>query len=707
MIAIQSEKVYFCTGGPAREQRRAKDGTARQTASLGVLPTLPGHVIIVLRCAPPMTRIQIDQIYCGKEGRPMKKILSLLLALAMLLSATGALALNYTGRQGNEATFETLEEARVSGPLAVQDLETNGTKTFISSPVLDGYPEGTFVYRSANLYGGRASARQNTNIVVYADQNFEDKADAKAYLEELGLIKIIDEAIGSIVLVTPTATKGSSGVTYGYTKADQQNYYKLQTAMLSQKATSTNAEGQSVSWCDAEYFGGYSFFYVIGIGIGATFLNNYVAPVLDYVSRIGGLLLINGTMERIREVADEVPAYLVNADAATIAKYEAANGTDLVRLENGKKITFNHEFPVRRVVTVEAAEVDLPALIEDAYYNFFIKAQRSQTLSTGGPTSASSPWQGYAQDSAPYSLEPRNAIINGRTLDGINLAEFHEDRFNVEGAVTPDGEYLETWYEYMPDEVLDGTAPEHSIPLLVLQHGGGDDPRLYVEEQGYLKLMGERRIAAIAPEHQYITDFIPEATTLLVKYILDKFPALDPARVYVTGYSMGGWATYSSVNGDASLYAAGFAQAIIARAITDEQKAQYEYLDMPMMCSTSEYDYFVDAATHNLGASYLGQLNEFMGYNGIKPLEGEQDFDKYPILGYPADIYETRILNGEYLNHTWLFLNDKGVPMNGVNYTECNTHALYAEYANVVWDFFKHYSRDPETKEIIYNPYAF
>ena len=52
---------------------------------------------------------------------------------------------------------------------------------------------------------------------------------------------------------------------------------------------------------------------MIGIGIGATFLNNYVAPVLDYVSRIGGLLLINGTMERIREVADEVPAYLVNA----------------------------------------------------------------------------------------------------------------------------------------------------------------------------------------------------------------------------------------------------------------------------------------------------------------------------------------------------------------------------------------------------------
>ena len=636
----------------------------------------------------------------------MKKLLSLLLALAMLLSVTNAFALGYTGRQGNEATFETLEEARANGPAAVQDLETNAGKTFVSSPALDGYPEGTYVYRSANLYGGRASARQNTNIVVYADVNFESKEEAKAYLEDLGLIKIIDEAVGSVVLVTPTASAGSSGTTYGYTKADQNNYYKLQTAMLSQKATSTDAEGNSVSWCDAEYFGGYSFFYVIGIGIGATFLNDYVVGVLDYVSRIGSILLVNGTMLRASKVADEIPAYLVNADAATIAKYEAANGTDLVKLEKGKKTTYNHEFPVRSVVTVEAEEIDLPAIIEDAYYNFFIKAQRSQTLPTGGYASASSPWQGYAQDSAPYSLEPRNAMINGRTADGIVMEEFHEDRFNVPGAIVEDtGEYLETWYEYMPEEVLDGTAPDHSIPLIVLQHGGGDDPRLYVEEQGYLKLMGERRIAAIAPEHQYITDMIPEATTLLVKYILDKYPALDPSRVYVTGYSMGGWATYSSVNGDASLYAAGFAQAIIARAITDEQKAQYEYLDMPMMASTSEYDYFVDG-NHNLGASYLGQVNEFMGYNGIAPLEGEQDFETYPILGYPADVYYTRILNGEYVNHTWLFYNEDGIPMNGINYTECNTHALYAEYANVVWDFFKHYSRDPETKEIIYNPYA-
>ena len=82
----------------------------------------------------------------------MKKTLSLLLVLILLVSAGNALALGYTGSQGNEATFELLEETRVSGPIAVANLETNAGKLFVSHPVLDNYPEKTtYVYRSANL----------------------------------------------------------------------------------------------------------------------------------------------------------------------------------------------------------------------------------------------------------------------------------------------------------------------------------------------------------------------------------------------------------------------------------------------------------------------------------------------------------------------------------------------------------------------------
>ena len=60
----------------------------------------------------------------------LKKTLSLILATALACSAGSALALNYSGSQGNEATFELLEEARVSAPAAVQHLELNESKTF-------------------------------------------------------------------------------------------------------------------------------------------------------------------------------------------------------------------------------------------------------------------------------------------------------------------------------------------------------------------------------------------------------------------------------------------------------------------------------------------------------------------------------------------------------------------------------------------------
>ena len=82
--------------------------------------------------------------------------LTLALALMMSLSFTsGAFALNYSNRQGNKATFETLEETRVSSPAAAAS-QGSGKGNFKSHTVLDGYPKGTtYVYRSANLWGGR------------------------------------------------------------------------------------------------------------------------------------------------------------------------------------------------------------------------------------------------------------------------------------------------------------------------------------------------------------------------------------------------------------------------------------------------------------------------------------------------------------------------------------------------------------------------
>ena len=630
-----------------------------------------------------------------------------------LLLPSSAVALNYSGSQGNRATFETLEETRVSSPVAVATLETNNGRKFKSHPVLDGYPKGTtYVYRSANLYGGRAAARLNTDILVFSEKSFANKDDALAYLKDLGLVRIIDQAIGSVVLITPSDPKS------GFTANDQKYYYALQTAIFSQKASET-VDKVTTSYSDAEYFGGFGYTYVIGIDGGATFLNNYVASTFDYVSRIAGMLLIDGKMDNVRNVAALVPAYLVNAPEAVIEKYKIANDVNASVNADGVDTYFDQALPLKKVVVASDASPDAAKYIKDAYYNLFIKAMRIPVIHQGLYT-ASTPYQGYSLDQAPYSLSARNAVINGVTEDGIHLTHYSEEAFS--NIKTAEGEYLQTWFEYLPDEVVKGTAPAGTVPLILALHGGGDDPRQFVDEIGLLSLAGTERFAMVAPEHQSIgfslrgpmgpsgpqgDGILPDVLPKFVKYILKKYPALDASRVYVTGYSMGGAATLGAINGDPSVFAAAVPMAAAPYLGTPQQVAQFKNAHLPVMFTTSSFDLggAFNPAAGTIAVGYQTQLNLFLGYNEMKKIDAF-DFKTYPINGFKADRIVKVELNGEYGNTRW-FINDaNGIPMIGLSYTENLNHALYPQYAKIFWEFVKNYSRDQKTGAIRYNPYA-
>jgi poly(3-hydroxybutyrate) depolymerase len=634
---------------------------------------------------------------------------SFLMSLTVTLVATSAaLAINYSGSQGNRATFETLEETRASSPVAVATLETNGTKTFKSHPVLDGYPKGTtYVYRSANLFGGRAAARLNTDILVFAERSFTSKDAALAYLKDLGLIDIIDRAIGSLVLVTPSDPKA------GFTAGDQKCYYALQTAMLAQKGSET-VNKVTTFYSDAEYFGGYGYTYVIGLDGGATFLNNYVAGTFDYVTRIAGMLLINGKMDNIRAVAALVPAYLVNASDSIVEKYKKANDVDAYMTAGGLETFFNQALPLKKVVVARDQNPDAARYIKDAYYHMFVKAMRAPVTRQGLYT-ASTPYQGYNFDQAPYSLCDRNAVMDGVTEDGIHLIRRTEERFS--DLKTAAGEYLQTWFEYVPDEVLKSTAPAGTVPLVLAMHGGGDDPRVFVDEIGLLALAGSERFAMVAPEHQYlgsvrqgdknVEGILCDVLPRFVKYILSKYPALDPSRVYVTGYSMGGGATLRAINGDPSVFAAAIPMAASGYIGTPEQVAQFKKAHLPVMFTTSSFDLggAFDQVNGTIAVGYQTQLKAFLGYNGMKTIDAF-DFKTYPVNGFKADRMERVKLNNEYDNYRWYLNDGDGVPMVALSYTENLIHALYPEYAKVAWEFARHYSRDLKTGAIKYSPYS-
>lgn len=635
----------------------------------------------------------------------MKKTLSLGLALAMLLTtcfAQSAFALNYKATLENEATFETYTEVRENAPAAMQPFLSRGV--YAPHAAMDNYPgDTTYIYRSPDMFGIDAAVRLNTNIVVYSDKSFASKDEAKAYIESLGLTAIADSFRGSVILVTPSDPET------GFTAADQKNYYALQTAMFAINAAGTR-DGEPVTYVDASYYGGYGFYYLIGIDGGATFINNYVVGTLDYVSRIAGLLLVNGDMERISTVAAPVPVYLVNADDATIAKYCEANGAKANEITKDTVTYYNQFYPVRKVV-VAKEEVPLEELVPSVYYNFLIKAYRAQQLKSG-LNSASTPFQGYTNDCAPYSLSKRNALINGRTVDGINEIAVVSDELS-EYKNESSGEYIDTWWEYLPDEVLDGTAAPGSIPLLLSIHGGGDDPRQYVDGQGWLVVAGEERIAIVAPDYASMSNFSDEGRATLMKafpalarLMCEKYPALDASRIYVNGYSMGALGTNQAMYGDPKCFAAAFPMAgAMNVAPREEDFVTFEDADLPICASTSEYDLYVnvDTVTHNLVPGFYSYVADLMKLNGLKELPEEPDFEAYPMTGFTADIVGTKVINDEYTDHYWFFLNDDGVPMVGFHYLDGAVHNLYPEYSRIAWDFFKHYSRDLETGAVIYN----
>jgi len=623
----------------------------------------------------------------------------LTLALALIVSlplASSAFALDYSNRLGNKATFETLEETRVSSPAAVAS-QGSAKSIFKSHPVLDGYPKGTtYVYRSANLWGGRAN-RSNTNILVFAEKSFPNKDAALGYLKDLGLIPIIDTAIGSVVLVTPSDPKA------GFAAADQKHYYALQTAMLSLGA-SERSNNVVTTYSDGDYFGGFGFLYAIGIDGGATFFNNYIASTFDYASRFAGALMINGKMEEVRKVAGILPAYLVNATEAAEARYKAANKTDAVKGDAGTTTYFNQALPLQQVIVHRESSPNAAAIIKSAYDGMFSKAMRIPVVKQG-LHSAGTPYQGYNFDQAPYSLALRNVVTNGVAPDGVSVFPHQEDKFS--GIKTKAGEYMQTWYEYVPSEVLQNRVAPGTIPLVIALHGGGDDPQAFVEEVGWLEMVRQKRFILVAPEHQGLYSdqaVLGESIAALAAYMMKTYPAIDASRVYASGYSMGGGATLTIATSHPRMLAAVVDMAGAMFTFTDKMDAQFKGTDLPFMYLTSAHDLQPNINPEDGSLSDNSQvlMNKFLGFNNMNPVR--YDFKSYPKCGFRADAWSETLLNDEYRNYIWYLNNRQGVPMVALNYTADLIHALYPLYARMAWDYLNQFSRDQKTGEIRYNP---
>ena len=69
----------------------------------------------------------------------------------------------------------------------------------------------------------------------------------------------------------------------------------------------------------------------------------------------------------------------------------------------------------------------------------------------------------------------------------------------------------------------------------------------------------------------------------------------------------------------------------------------------------------------------------------------------------PSDDMAIDVLQGEWRTFLWHKNNEDGVPMVAISCTENLSHSLYSGYAEIAYNYMKHFSRDLTTGESVYD----
>ena len=434
---------------------------------------------------------------------------------------------------------------------------------------------------------------------------------------------------------------------------------------------------------------------------------------------------MGGEMDADKVLSMYTPAFIVNGADKALDAWKAINVCDTEAEEDGLTKYFNAEVPLRCVYDVKAENPDLKACVSKAFEKIFAQTQRESVISSMAQKMPEIvPWtdEVAVPELHRYALAPRNAIVNGVTVDGALHVDFFQEEIFSELKTMYD-QYLQTWYEVIPEDVIDGTAAEGSVPVIIALHGTGDDPLMFMDEIGCLEVAGREHCAIICPFQEELVisheggvvamgvpiyeGIMAEAMPRLLDLVMSKYPALDASRVYVLGYSMGGGSVYRAMYGCMEKIAAAVPMAGMHPDMfyesTEEQDAHMKEIGFPLMELTSTFDLGFDRANARLNDNTMYIYKKYAALNGIEYGE-EYDYEASPYFGLPYDDFSVSTLMGEFRTFRWTINNSDGIPVMGMSCTENTTHSLYPLYTELAWSFFKDFSRDLETGKVVYTP---
>ena len=502
------------------------------------------------------------------------------------------------------------------------------------------------------VYGGptRAEGRSynfTPAFFIYPDARL-DKEGAEKLLADLDIQPLLDANYGTAMVINPTGDK--------YTEADFEVFEKL-----------------------FNMFRGPGNLKVVGLGGGATFVNQVIAPRAG--NQIADILTVDG---KPGKEAKPVPAYVAGKGAAKVAKaYQKA---------------LREDEPLLQVVVNPDAKASLKTILEDAWKQVLGRNYRYNNYQHTHYEGAK------LGEYGSYELEPY-----------LDCEALGMKRIIVEQPTGKDTKWL--WYEYWPQELLEG-APEKSIPVMVLLHGNMNDPRTQAETSGFIQIAAEDRFFVVEMEWQGSPNYQAmghDGIETVLFQLLEKYPQLDPSRVYGEGLSAGSITAtalgikkshlFAAVGGHSGgIFGGSFMGYSTLDALWAEATQKRGAVEVPYCSVFGTKDNVVPYMSPDnwKGNNYLNAWNTYEQMNGME-VASEMDFSVDPVFGQVLKDRESiQTAKGDGITVETGVLYKGDVPMIKLVAVMDYGHWNFQPTARIMWDFFRQFRRDPQTKKLIY-----
>lgn len=435
---------------------------------------------------------------------------------------------------------------------------------------------------------------------------------------------------------------------------------------------------------------------IIGIGNGATFVNQVIA---NNAGEVAGIVSINGKAGKAVANAAPVPAFIVGKNAANIAKaYIATNKAKLTAKEKQMQIYTNADEPLLRVVVSNTTSQTLGEIFQDAWETLLNKNYRFNNYRHTW-------YEGQKHGQyGTYELEP---FLNLDELKVKRNIVVNEDRF---------GQTKTLWYEYIPEGVM--SAEKGSVPLVLLLHGNNNDPRTQADTSGWIQVAAKERIFVAELEWQGKPGYAAmghDGIETTVMQLVQKYPQIDPSRIYTEGLSAGAMTSSALGVKKSHLFAAIGAMsgglfpgggvfggdAIYNEAVQKRGFVETAYVGV---FGTDDAVIRYPKANDWKGNSVINAWKVYETMNGMDVVE-DYDFSKNEAFGQAVQNPTTIKTNkGDGITMEIGYLNKGNVPLMKLVAVMHYGHWNFQPAAQVMWDHFKHFSRDVKTKELIYHP---